>query len=299
VIDQTIISKNLNNDKISQSPKVSKLTKRVISKGFNLVCVFLLLVVVLWPAYWMFVTSLKPNTEILALPPTLIPLKPTLDSYTTLFKTGFLRYIFNSTIVAGITVVVSTIFGTLAGYSLSRFKYPGKKYIGRLILFSYLFPGVLLMVPMYVLASRLNMLDNLFVLPIIYVTFTAPFYSWLLKAFFDKMPEHIEDAAMIDGATHWQIIWKIIIPLSAPGVAGAALWTFIMSWQEYMFATILLSSDANLTLPVYLARLLANQQRFNWGILNAGAVISILPVLILFVFLGRSFVSGLTAGSNK
>jgi len=298
MIDQTIISKNLNNNKISQSPKVSKLTKQVINKGFILVCIFLLLVVVLGPTYWMIVTSLKQNTEILAQPPTLFPLKPTLASYIVLFKTGFLRYIFNSTIVAGITVVVSTILGTLAGYSLSRFKYPGKKYIGRLILFSYLFPGILLMVPMYILASKLNMIDNLFVLPIIYVTFSAPFYSWLLKAFFDSLPKYVEDAAMIDGATRWQTIWKIIIPLSAPGVAGAALWTFIMSWQEYMFAVILLSSDENLTLPVGLARWLSFQFK-DWGVMNAGALISILPVLILFAFLGRSFIYGLTAGSNK
>ena len=298
MINQTIISKNLSNDKISQLPKVSKLTKRAFSKGFILVCVFLLLVVVLGPTYWMFVTSIKQGVEVLAQPPTLIPLKPTLASYTTLFKTGFLRYIFNSTIVAGITVVVSTILGTLAGYSLSRFKYPGKKIIGRLILFSYLFPGILLMVPMYILASKLNMIDNLFVLPIIYVTFSAPFYSWLLKAFFDSLPKYIEDAAMIDGATRWQTIWMIIIPLSAPGVAGAALWTFIMSWQEYMFAVILLSSDENLTLPVGLARWLSFQFK-DWGVMNAGALISILPVLILFAFLGRSFVYGLTAGSNK
>lgn len=298
MIDQTIISKNLNNDKISQSPKVSKLTKKVFNKGFILVCVFLLLVVVLGPTYWMIVTSLKQNMEILAQPPTLFPLKPTLNSYIVLFKTGFLRYVFNSTIVAGITVVVSTILGTLAGYSLSRFKYPGKKYIGRLILFSYLFPGILLMVPMYIFASKLNMIDNLFVLPIIYVTFSAPFYSWLLKAFFDSLPKYIEDAAMIDGATRWQTIWKIIIPLSAPGVAGAALWTFIMSWQEYMFAVILLSSDENLTLPVGLARWLSFQFK-DWGVMNAGALISILPVLILFAFLGRSFIYGLTAGSNK
>ncbi len=103
---------------------------------------------------------------------------------------------------------------------------------------------------------------------------------------------------MIDGATRWQTIWKIIIPLSAPGVAGAALWTFIMSWQEYMFAVILLSSDENLTLPVGLARWLSFQFK-DWGVMNAGALISILPVLILFAFLGRSFIYGLTAGSNK
>jgi ABC-type glycerol-3-phosphate transport system permease component len=275
------------------------MTNKLIIKCFNVVCVVLLLFVVLWPAYWMLITSLKTNTEILTVPPTLIPLKPTIDSYRTLFQTSFLKYLSNSIIVSVITVVISTIFGTLAGYSLSRFNYPGKKYIGRIILFSYLFPGVLLMVPMYVLASRLNMLDNLFVLPIIYVTFTAPFYSWLLKSFFDNMPENLEDAAMIDGANYWQTIWKIIIPLSAPGVAGAALWTFIMSWQEYMFATILLSSDQNLTAPVGLSRLLAIQQRFNWGILNAGAIVSALPVLILFVILGRSFISGLTTGSGK
>lgn len=273
---------------------------KLMYKVFNAVCVILLLLVVLWPAYWMLITSLKPNVEILATPPTLVPSEPTLDSYRGLLTgTHFPKYMLNSLTVAAITVTISTILGTSAGYSLSRYNYPGKKYLGRMILFAYLFPGVLLMVPMYVLASRINMLDNLFVLPIISVTFTAPFYSWLLKSFFDKLPENLEDAAMIDGASQWQVIWRVIVPLAKPGVAGAALWTFIHAWQEYMFATILLSSDKNLTASVGLSRLLEVQGRFNWGILNAGAVVVALPVIVLFAFLGRSFVSGLSAGSGK
>lgn len=258
----------------------------------------LLLITVLGPAYWMLVTSLKTGTEVLAQPPTLFPQQITLVNYTGLFKSGFSRYVINSLLVSGITVVISTLLGTSAGYSLSRFNYPGKNYIGRFLLFSYLFPGVLLMVPMYILVSKLGLIDNVFVLPIIYVTFSAPFYSWLLKAFFDSLPKDLEDAAMIDGATRWQTIWKIVIPLSAPGVAAAALWTFIMAWQEYMFAVILLSSDESMTLPVGLARWISFQYK-DWGIMNAGAVISIIPVLFLFAILGRSFVSGLTAGSNR
>ena len=154
------------------------------------------------------------------------------------------------------------------------------------------------MVPMYILVSKLGLIDNMLVLPIIYVTFSAPFYSWLLKAFFDSLPRDLEDAAMIDGASRWQSIWKIVVPLSAPGVAAAALWTFIMAWQEYMFSVVLLSSDEQMTLSVGLARWISFQFK-DWGIMNAGAVISVLPVLILFAFLGRSFVSGLTAGSYK
>jgi len=258
----------------------------------------LLLLVVLGPAYWMFVTSFKDSTEVLAQPPTLIPQQITLLNYIGLFKTGFSKYVTNSLIVSGITVVISTLLGASAGYSLSRFDYPGKNYIGRFLLFSYLFPGVLLMVPMYILVSRLGLIDNVLVLPIIYVTFSAPFYSWLLKAFFDSLPPDLEEAALIDGATRWQAIWKIVVPLSSPGVAAAALWTFIMAWQEYMFAVVLLSSDKSMTVSVGLARWISFQYK-DWGLMNAGAVISIIPVLVLFAILGRSFVSGLTAGSIK
>lgn len=273
---------------------------RSLREVLRTVCVVLVLLVSLWPGYWMLITAFKTDTEILTAPPTLIPMKPVLTSFRELLSaTRFPRYILNSLMVAGITVAISTVLGTSAGYSLSRYNFPGKKYLGRLILFAYLFPGVLLMVPMYVLVSSMGMLDNVFVLPVIHVTFTAPFYSWLLKSFFDKMPENLEDAAMIDGASQWQVIWRVIVPLSKPGVAGAALWTFIHSWQEYMFATVLLSSDHNLTASVGLSRLLEIQGKFNWGLLNAAAVVVALPVLILFAFLGRSFVAGLAAGSGK
>lgn len=273
-------------------------TKKVVTLSLIYLFVFILLIIFLGPTYWMLVTSLKSNSEILAKPPTLFPLTLTLKNYQVLFQTGFLRYVYNSLIVSGITVIVSTILGTSAGYSLSRYDYPGKKIIGRLILFSYLFPGVLLMVPMYILVSRLGLMDKMLVLPIIYVTFTAPFYSWLLKAFFDSLPKDLEEAALIDGATRWQAIWKIVVPLSAPGVAAAALWTFIQSWQEYMFAVVLLSSNEQMTLSVGLARWISFQFK-DWGVMNAGAIISVLPILILFIFLGRSFVAGLTAGSYK
>ena len=258
----------------------------------------LLVFVVGGPFYWMFISSLKTETELLAQPPTLFPRAPVLTAYRTLIDTGFIKYLQNSIVVSLTTVVISTILGTCAGYSLARFNYPGRKLIGRLLLFSYLFPGVLLMVPMYILASRAVLLDSLVALPIVYVTFSAPFFSWILKAFFEGIPYDIEEAALIDGASRWQIIWRIVVPLSAPGVAAAALWTFIMSWSEYMFAVVLISSDQKMTLPIGLARWMSFQFK-DWSVMNAGGVISLLPVLILFAFLGRSFIAGLTAGSTK
>jgi multiple sugar transport system permease protein len=257
-----------------------------------------LVAVVGGPFYWMLVSSLKTQNELLAQPPTLFPQEPVLTAYGTLIDTGFMKYLRNSLIVSLTTVVITTILGTCAGYSLARFNYPGRRLIGQLLLFSYLFPGVLLMVPMYILASRAGLLDSLVALPIVYVTFSAPFFSWILKAFFEGIPYDIEEAALIDGASRWQTIWRIMVPLSAPGVAAAALWTFIMSWSEYMFAVVLISSDEKMTLPIGLARWISFQFK-DWSVMNAGGVISLLPVLILFAFLGRAFISGLTAGSTK
>jgi multiple sugar transport system permease protein len=260
--------------------------------------VALLVVVIGGPFYWMLISSLKTQSELLAQPPTLFPQAPVLSAYRALIDTGFMRYLQNSILVSLVTVLLSTFLGICAGYSLSRFDFPGSKLVGRLLLFAYAFPGVLLMVPMYILASRLHLLDNLLALPIVYVTFTAPFCSWLMRSFFATIPAEVEESALIDGATRWQAIWKVVVPLSAPGVATAALWTFFMSWSEYMFAVILISSDENMTLPVGLARWVSFQFK-DWSVMNAGAVISIVPVLILFAFLGRSFVAGLTAGSVK
>jgi multiple sugar transport system permease protein len=272
--------------------------RRMARYGWVYLCVILLVAIVGGPFYWMLISSVKAETELLAQPPTLFPYAPVLRAYRTLIDTGFMKYLQNSLVVSLTTVVISTFLGTCAGYSLARFNYPGRKLIGRLLLFSYLFPGVLLMVPMYILASKARLLDSLVALPIVYVTFTAPFFSWILKAFFENLPPDLEEAALIDGATRWQTIWKIVVPLSAPGVAAAALWTFIMSWSEYMFAVVLISSDERMTLPIGLARWISFQFK-DWSVMNAGGVISLLPVLILFAFLGRAFVAGLTAGATK
>jgi len=260
--------------------------------------VILLVFVVGSPFYWMLISFLKSQNELLALPPTLFPAEPTFYAYHEIVDTGFLLYLKNSLAVSLTTVVISTFLGSCAGYSLSRCNYPGKKIISQLLIFAYLFPGILLMVPMYILASRLRLLDSLVALPIIYVTFTAPFCSWMMKAFFSSLPPELEEAALLDGATRWQTIWKVVVPLSAPGVAAAGLWTFIMSWSEYMFAAVIISSDEKMTLPIGLARWMSFQFR-DWSVMMAGAILSLIPVLILFALFGRLFVSGLTTGATK
>jgi ABC-type glycerol-3-phosphate transport system permease component len=228
----------------------------------------------------------------------LIPLKSTLKNYSYLFTTDFPVYIFNSLIVAIGASLGSAFLAAIAAYSITRLRYRGKKWLAGLLLFSYLFPGVLLLVPIYIFMSRLKMLDTLISVTIVHITFTGPFCVWLLRSFFEVIPVDIEEAALVDGCTRIKSIFKIVLPLAAPGIAVAAIYTFIMSWSDYIFATVLLFSDAKKTVPIGLARWVA-QQFTDWGVLNAGAVLSVLPVLIIFALVGKYFVAGLVAGAVK
>jgi ABC-type glycerol-3-phosphate transport system permease component len=166
------------------------------------------------------------------------------------------------------------------------------------ILATYIFPGILLLIPLYGMLSQLRLVDTLTALVIINVTFAAPFAVWMLQAFFQAVPYEVEEAAALDGASRVTIIWRIFLPLTAPGIASIAIYAFISAWTEYMFASVLILSDANRTLPVGLAGIIG-QYQVDWGLLLAGATVTTLPVLILFSLVGRNFIEGLTAGATK
>lgn len=264
-----------------------------------ILCLIFLFVIAIMPFYWIFVSSVKSPQEIIARVPTFIPSSFTLEHYDKLLTgSDFPIYMFNSILVSLGTMVITVALSTSAAYGLYRIRLPGRNFIFRVILVTYAFPGILLLIPLYGMMSRLGIIDTLIGLVIINVTFAAPFAVWMMRAFFSTLPVDIEDAAALDGANRLQIMLRILLPLAAPGVASIAIFAFIMSWTEYMFASVMIISDEKRTLPVGLAGIIG-QYQIDWGLLLAGAALTALPVIILFSFVGRSFVRGLTAGAMK
>lgn len=261
--------------------------------------IVLLMFVVLLPFYWIFSSSVKAPQEIIAQTPTILPQSFTLEHYANLLEASpYPIYLRNSVIVSAGTMIITVILSTSAAYALYRLQFPGRDVLFRVILVAYAFPGVLLLIPFYTMMSSLRLLDTLAGLMVINVTFTAPFAVWMLQAFFRTIPRELEEAAALDGANLLQIIVRVLVPLSAPGVASVAIFAFITSWTEYMFSSVLIVSDANRTLPVGLAGIIG-QYQIDWGLLLAGAALTTLPVLVLFTFVGRWFVAGLTTGAVK
>lgn len=261
--------------------------------------VLILMVLILAPFYWIFSSSIKEPQEIIARKPALIPQSFTTEHYDKLFnRSEFPTYLRNSLTVAVGTMAITVILSTLAAYGLYRMRFPGRKMLFRIILITYAFPGVLLLVPMYDMMSTLGLVDRLLALIIVDVTLAAPFAVWMLQAFFQTIPQELEEAAALDGATRLGILIRIMLPLAAPGVASIAIFAFISSWTEYVFASILIISEAHRTVPVGLAGIIG-QYQVDWGLLLAGATATALPVLALFGLVGRNFVEGLTAGAVK
>jgi multiple sugar transport system permease protein len=270
--------------------------RRNLLLGLSIV---ILMILVLAPFYWIFSSSIKAPQEIIARKPTLFPQSFTTQHYSKLLNDSpFPTYMRNSLIVAAGTMVITVFLSTLAAYGLYRMRFPGRKMLFRIILITYAFPGVLLLVPLYQMMVALGLVDRLLALVIVDVTLASPFAVWMLQAFFRTIPQELEEAAALDGATRLGIIIRIMLPLAAPGVASIAIFAFIISWTEYLFASILIISEANRTVPVGLAGIIG-QYQVDWGLLLAGATVTTLPVLVLFGLVGRNFVEGLTAGAVR
>jgi multiple sugar transport system permease protein len=262
-------------------------------------CLIFLFVIVILPFYWIFSSSIKVPQEIIALTPTLLPQSFTWQHYSKLLNSSdFPLYMWNSLQVAFGTTIITVALSAPAAYGLYRLKLPGRNLIFQIILVTYAFPGILLLIPLYGMMSNLGLIDTIPALIIINVTFAAPFAVWMMRAFFSTIPIEIEDAAALDGANRLQILLRILFPIAAPGIASITIFAFIMSWTEYMFASVLIISDERRTLPVGLAGIIG-QYQVDWGLLLAGSVMTALPVIVLFGFVGRHFVRGLTAGAMK
>lgn len=257
----------------------------------------LLAFIIVFPFYWIVISSFKPADQILK--PDLFPRSFTLTHYKELLETtSYLTNLGNSVIVSIGTMIISVLIVVPASFALYRMRFPGRRFVSRLILATYVFPAILLLVPVYQLMSGFNLVDTLLGLIIINVTFAAPFSVWLMHGFFDAVPIALDEAAAIDGAGKLRVMMQIIIPLIGPGVATISIYAFIMAWTEFAFSSVLISSEHLRTLPIGLNAIMG-QYTVRWGWTTAGAVLTLLPVIIFFAFVGKYFIKGLTAGAVK
>ena len=257
-----------------------------------------LLIFILFPFYWTFLTSIKPEAELYGAV-TYWPSAVIWDNYKKLFTTtvDFLKAMKNSFIVASITTVVSLTASTLAAYAFSRYRIKGRKFMMALFLSNNMFPTVLLLIPLYSIMRNLKLLYSPWALVLAYTTFTLPFSVWLLNGFFNDLPMSLEEAALVDGCNRRMAFFKIILPILGPSLVATGVYIFMTSWNEYTFA-VMFTNNASRTIPVALKSLIG-QLGVDWGLLTAGGIITIIPVCIMFFFAQKRLVEGLTAGAVK
>lgn len=269
-------------------------TRRAISYALLGIAVLF----ILFPIYWMVITSLKLPREIFRVP-SLWPRVFTWNNYNALLADGnFVAAIRNSLIVASCVTAIALVIASLAAYSMVRFRYKFRGFFGRLILFAYLTPTSLLFIPLSIVVARLGLGNSLHGLILVYLTFSLPVATWLLQGYFRAIPRELEEQGMIDGLSRLGTLFRIVLPLSAPGLAAVAIFVFTGAWNELLLALVLVTSHSQRTAPTALSYMITSDV-LPWGPLMAGAVVSSLPLMILYLVAQRYMVPGATAGSVK
>lgn len=269
------------------SRKLSNLVIGVLIAGFALV-----------PILWGLSTSLKKSTDILRIPPEIIPSSPTLEHYVYLFQTGIGQFIMNSVVVSAATVAVCLAVGAVAGYALARFHFFGRGLVMLVIIAVMSIPIASLLVPTYTLVAAWGLLNTRTALVLLYVAYQLPIVVWILYAYFETLPVELEHAARIDGYGRLATLWKVVLPLSGPGLVAAGLFVLTFAWNDFVVALVITSVEQVRTLPVAIYFYLGFFGR-EWGPLTAAAMVSIVPIIAVFIFFQKYFLSGMTGGSIK
>jgi ABC-type glycerol-3-phosphate transport system permease component len=265
--------------------------------------VLVVVAISLFPFYWILRTSLETNAEVaqgVGGANGLLPAHLTFSSYVDDFtQQKFLGPLVNSAIVALATTVVSVVFGSLAGYALARLPIRGGSAILGFVLLAGFFPVLAMVGPLFLLYRRLGFLDNIYPLLITYLVYTLPISTWLLKNFFAQLPKDLEEAAMVDGATRLQALWRVVVPVAVPGVFTAGILSFILAWNDFAFAVSFLETPAHFTAPLSIVNFGQSQFQVFFNRIDAAVVIITIPIAILVLIAQRRIVSGLTAGSFR
>jgi len=260
--------------------------------------ILLVVVFAIAPYAWMVLTSIRPDADLSTFPLSYMPSQVTLEHYVTLLQqTSFLQNLFNSLVIAAGAVVVGLLTSVPAAYAFSRFRFRGRQVLMTQFLVINMFPVVLLIIPLFVLMRNFHLLDTYFGIIIGHSTFAIPFAVWMLTSYMNGIPREVDEAAMMDGATRLQTIRLVILPLLMPGIVTTAIYIFVTSWNEYLFA-MMFSGDNARTVTVAL-QLFIGEFTVQWGLLTAGGTLVAIPVTILFLIVQKRLVGGLTAGAVK
>ena len=253
----------------------------------------------IFPFIWMLSTSLKTEAEAFRMPPTWIPIKPTIHAYLyMLTKKNFGIYFLNSTIISLATAVLSTFFGALAGYGFSRFIFRGRKFLIGFFLATQMLPGVLLVGPYFKILSKFGLYDTRTGLIIAFLTICLPFSTWMMKGFIDRVPDALDQAALVDGCSRLGVFFRVILPISAPGMVATIIFAFLLAWGDLLWVLCLTSTESMITVTLGIARTVG-EFRIIWPMLMSGALMGGMPAIILYLLLQRLLVQGLTAGAVK
>lgn len=264
--------------------------------------IYLILLIIailcLFPFFWGVLSSLKTESQLFVFPPKFIPNPVTFTHYFGTIERGFLRSLKNSGITSLSSVFITLCIGSLAAYSVSRFRWRASNLILLFFIAPQMLPSLVNLVPLYVMMSKMGLLDTHYVLVLLFSVGNIPITLWIMKGFFDTIPREIEEAAIIDGCTRLQVLYKVMLPLSVPGLAAAAIFIFLNSWNNFLTAVIMSSSKKMQTIPVFVYSYIGDYM-INWPGLMAAASLASIPIIIFFISLQRKFISGLSAGALK
>lgn len=270
-------------------------TTMVISYAILIFFVFL----VVFPLLWIISTAFKSQEALFDLPPQIIPDHPTLEAVRKVWiDHPFLLYFKNSIIIVTFSTIISVIFSTLAGYGISRFKFRGRGAFMAFLLGSQLFPSIMLLIPFYKIYLTLGLINTHAALIITYISFSIPFCTWMMRGYFNGISRELDQSAAIDGANRMRVFRSVILPIAWPGIAATAIYSFIAGWNEYMFALVLTQSEEMKTVPIGLGQM-SSEYRIDWSQMMAASLFAIIPLLAIFIFFNRYFISGLSAGAVK
>ncbi|WP_368280047.1 carbohydrate ABC transporter permease [Enterocloster citroniae] len=273
------------------------MSRKFMGKIIVQIVLLMFVILTLVPFLWTISTSLKETGEILSYPPSLLPKRVTLHNYIkVLTQDNFLRFMLNSAIVTVLSIAVTLLVSMFAGYGAARFHFPGKGFIMFMILTGMAVGRFANAMPMYFMANRLGLLDTYIILVFVYSAFIIPLVTWLMQSYYRTIPKSLEEAAKLDGCNSWGAFWRVIVPIMKPSLIAGGIIAATNAWNEFILALNLTKSQDMRTLPVAL-HLFQTDYGVEWGALSAASIISILPILIVFLMLQKYFVQGMTAGT--
>lgn len=275
--------------------QAERMTRAVLYLAYAVIVVFFL-----FPIFWVLSMSLKTVPQLFATPPVWFPLDPQFENFTYVINnTPVVRYLLNSAFIVLLTVFFTLLIATLAAYGFSRFHFPYKKPALLAVLVFQMVSPVIIAIPMYRLFAGLGLLNSYVTLIMVYVAIVLPFTTWFLKGYFDTIPYEIDEAAIVDGATRWQVVARILVPICAPGIATAGILAFVLSWSQFVVPFILLDDRNLYPISVGIVNLQSTSDAITLHYLSAASIVAIAPVVIVFVLLQRYIVGALTSGAIK